>query len=55
MDGVNYSTDSSAYVGLGIGADLNKHFNIQANYLHLSGSGGDPDRDAVQVGLEYRF
>jgi hypothetical protein len=55
MEGTTYSTDAALYAGIGIGADLNPHFNIQASYLHLSGSGGDPDRNAVQLGLEYRF
>jgi hypothetical protein len=55
LDGTTYTSDGAVYAGLGIGADLTPHFNIQASYLYLSGSGGDPNRNAIQIGLEYRF
>jgi hypothetical protein len=55
LDGTTYTSNSAMYAGLGIGADLTPRFNIQASYLYLSGSGDDPNRNAIQIGLEYRF
>jgi hypothetical protein len=52
IEGVNIS-GNMPYVGIGVGVDLNRHFNLQATGLRYFGSDGD--NNAVQVGLEYRF
>jgi hypothetical protein len=46
-------TSSTPYAGIGIGADFNRNFNIQASYLRVFNNA--MSNYATQVGLEYRF
>jgi hypothetical protein len=55
INGVKVTSGSIPYAGIGIGADLNRNFNIQATYLRLFSNGVSASRNATEIGLEYRF